>query len=229
MSVELNNGGVDFHLRAETPWMNAENIFALKSVNVQVKIDGEEFTVTKITIYVPVYDMRDLQQGRYSASLSPDGSVIRLKLPSIPFLFYQDAKKFQAREKSRECKQTVTAHRKVVSKMISDEKKGVKTVSLMLDDESVNNSQFNEGKADELALVRRVRRCAQAWKHNGEKFTQEFTYVTYEVVVDGTEEKLDYMNKAVDELSGILSSKLEIEDEDPDEHEEDDGSMDDDE
>ncbi len=124
----------------------------------------------------------------------------------------------------------MTAHRKVVSKMISDEKKGVKTVSLMLDDESVNNSQFNERKADELALVRQVRRCAQAWKHNGEKFTQEFTYVvTYEVVVDGTEEKRDYMNKVVDELSGIVSSKFEIEDEDPNEQHEDDGSMYDDE
>jgi hypothetical protein len=206
----------EISLRTETPWKNDEQIFALRSLNVEVKVEQEEFTVTKITIYVPVFDVRDLQQGRYSASLSPDGGKIILKVPSVPFLFYQDAKKFQAREKDRVCEQTVTAHRKVVSKMTADDKKGTKTLVLILDEETVNNSHFNEGKADELALVRRVFRCAQRWKHNGEKFQQEFTYVTYEMVCDDSEEKLDHTSKGVDELAGILSSKLDFEDDDSD-------------
>jgi hypothetical protein len=213
----FNDGSYEFPLRAEAPWTNAEQIFALKSLDVQVKGSNSELlAVTKITIYIPVYDMRDLQQGRFSATLSPDGSKILLKMPSIPFLFYHDAIKFQAREKDRECSQTVTAHRKVVVKMAADDgKRGIKTVVLcMNDNETVNNSHFNEGKPDELSLKPRVFRAAQAWTHNGQKFKQEFTYITFEMAVDDSDEKLDHMNKKVDDLTEILLSKLDIEDDD---------------
>jgi hypothetical protein len=217
MPTSDENVGYEIPLSTEAPWTNAEQIFALKSLDVQVKGSNSELlAVTKITIYIPVFDMRDLQQGRYGATLSPDGSKIILKMPSIPFLFYHDAIKFQAREKDRECAQTVTAHRKVVVKMTADEgKRGIKTVVLcMNDDETVNNNHFNEGKSDGLSLKPRVFRAAQAWTHNGQRFQQEFTYITFEVAVDDSDEKLDHMNKKVDELTGILLSKLDIEDDD---------------
>jgi hypothetical protein len=47
----FSDGSYEFPLRAEAPWTNAEQIFALKSLDVQVKGSNSELlAVTKITI-----------------------------------------------------------------------------------------------------------------------------------------------------------------------------------
>jgi hypothetical protein len=167
--------------------------------------------VTKVSIYVPILDVRDFQQDRYSASISSTGESIDLIMPSIGTLFLNNPTKFQKRNNAP--LQTVTAHQELVAAMRADSSLCVKTLSLVVQNGTVNNQFFNDGKKGDRDLVPHVTRMAIGWKHSGENYDQQFQYVYFEMVLDGSEAPLDH-KKATDELSGIFKSKLTIETED---------------
>jgi hypothetical protein len=219
-SNKITSSSVEFDLHIEKPWLNPDGILALQSLKVIVRNNGKKYSVTKLSLYVPIVDVRDFQQDRYSASITKDGSTIELVLPSIATFFVNNPTKFQKRNKAQV--QTVTAHQELVAAMRADPSLCLKTMSLVMPNGAcVNNAFFNDGKKSDYDLVPNVTRMAIGWKHNGEDFDQEFQYVYYEMVVDGSEAPLEH-KKSVDELAGIFKSKLKVENEDDDEDDEDD-------
>jgi hypothetical protein len=76
-----------FRLNFDHPWKSPCNgMFAVKGV--QWEDPRTMQVVDKLSLYKPIYDIKDFQEGRYSARLSSDGTGIYCVEPTIPHFLW---------------------------------------------------------------------------------------------------------------------------------------------
>jgi hypothetical protein len=213
-----------YTLDIEDPWNNPEYVLCLLTPEMNVE---ESKCVSKLTLYLPIMDARDVEGQRYGCKIGDGGRSIVLTLPVFPFYMYNYAERFQGRIHGSEA--DTKAHSLVATKILGDPAKATKTVIFDLPEDaparcpagtscplSVNNGYFNTGIADEYMVEQKLFLFGIKWKFAGQPREGKHIFVFYEFVIDGTEEMLTKPKKARDDLSELFAGTLEIEDEDAD-------------
>jgi hypothetical protein len=144
-----------------------------------------------------------------------------------------NSKKFQERILGSSAQED--AHGIASTAISKDKKKQRKTIYLRLPDHApagcpagtplpltLNNTHFNESKADDFDLIPHIDRFGAKWKKDGQKREHVHVFVAFYVMIDGTIRAFKQdKSKAKDPLSALFNGTLNFDDDDSDEDEED--------
>jgi hypothetical protein len=116
---------------------------AIKGVNFEDSKTKQ--VVDKLSIYMPIIDIKDYSEGRYSARLCQDGGGIIISEPTIPHFFWEDPDEIQSLvDGTNVCTVTRLAYRVIATRV--QETKEIRTheVEYRFDkDITCNNEFFN--------------------------------------------------------------------------------------
>jgi hypothetical protein len=78
-----------FRLDFERPWRSPCNgMIAVKGIQWEDPTTRQ--VLDKLSLYKPIFDIKDFQAGRYSARLAQDGSGVYITEPTVPQFFWSD-------------------------------------------------------------------------------------------------------------------------------------------
>jgi hypothetical protein len=224
IDTSSENEGLVFEADLKDPRKNPEGMFIVHTPSARV---SDTLVVGRLTIYVPIHDIRDFQAGRFKASLTEEGDRIVFRVPSIPYFMWKVVRKegmddsyaVLQQEDLRSgsiCQNTVASVAAAATKIEGLDNLLLKVVTLTMpqihrENVTLNNEHFNKGQEGTMNLTGRLRRAGSTVKGQ----TQTHAFVWYSVAIDGTDQKLRNVkvNSEEEELAKALNSTLFIDDE----------------
>jgi hypothetical protein len=180
-------GEEEYDLDIERPENNVNGIMVVKGSEIIV---GGKEVVDALTIYKPLYDVRDYKAKKVKASLLADGTGITVTEPTVPFYFIQNAGQIYDLEGAKACESTARTHAIAATGIKTNNNRQIKQVTLKFPDGiTCNNDNFNKSttKDGSLKLKNNLRMMpVQMDKDDkGDPITTTIAFVFWKVSIDG--------------------------------------------
>jgi hypothetical protein len=179
----------EFQLNIQQPHCNQGGIYPVLAN--EVKVDDE--LVSKMTLYLPINDLRDYNSGRFRAVLLRDYTGVAVTMPTVSRFLYENADAVQSNEAKGD-ERTKEAHQVQAVSLLGNEMGQVKKVTYRFSGESMtcNNKTFNDEATGDFNLVPKLRvlNIETGKRADGKHIKQLFFYVFWEMAVDGETRRL---------------------------------------
>jgi hypothetical protein len=193
-NMDVSSNSIKLYL--EETWKNPPDILVL--IGKRSKKNNEEMA-TRIDLYVDIDDLRDYQAGMYSLEWISDGSKLLRTKPSIPMYKWKKVSTLHQEEDATLAETKILEQHKVLSTKLSIEPNLNKcqTTLVLPDGIRVSNEAFNgtvtgSGTKFEGTLGRSA---IKSKDNKGNDVYQTFYHVRYSMVVKGTTELTENVNK----------------------------------
>lgn len=211
-------------LQASNPYMidldqPHRNDYLVPLKGVEVEDAGGGIVGDKITVYLPVTDLKDKEEGRFKAKLSNDGRYFILNMPSVPDYFVR-AKDIQrdAVTNPMFCEATDKTHRIMQTKLltVSPDRPSERTIERKFEfpilpgnqKMTCNNNRFNVVESGDKTSLQMKEGFVINWTDMYDKkkkrLYQLLPYVYWEMAVDAQGKR----TKEADQPSFDLATQL---------------------
>jgi hypothetical protein len=201
---------VEYSLNLEHPERNQGGIFPV----VARDIDSKSELIDKLTLYLPILDIRDYKDHKYKAGLLGDFSGVVVKMPSVPnFLFGDVAQMHNLEAVSNLCVPTQKAHKVHGYAINANELCQVKEITYKSPKGmTCTNKHFNEKENGGCSLVNSLRlfKAVVGWDSTVNKeIKQKIIFCYWQMPVDGETRRIEETSVIdTDGLGDVLQGML---------------------
>jgi hypothetical protein len=192
----------EYELDYQRPENNVHNLVCVKGL--EIKLKGGE-VVDALTLYCPIVDIRDYKKKKYSASLLPDGSGIRLMVPTSPRFLFDHVSEIHALEKEDECEKTKLRHAVASKDIKKNKRRQTKYLMLRFPGRVVCHNKHFNGTRTDMKLKGRYRMVQVDIDEVDDKQNPVYVaqpYLVFKMVIDGVKRSVESEDDETDSEDG---------------------------
>jgi hypothetical protein len=201
-----------YTLNIREPWKNPEHILVL--LGERSKKNDKEL-ISRLNIYVPVLDIRDYNEGLYSASISADGSCINISKPALAMYQRKKASTIYNTHAGDDKEDKIFEQHEVVCATLAANKNhnSRHIVFQLPSNTKVTNECFN-GTSNSLDLSQNIFTVKVKCTFKGTEVVQQFFFLRYSMGLRGTTEAKNISTDSTEEeeLAKLLGGMVVEED-----------------
>jgi hypothetical protein len=200
-------------LNVEHPHKNSHWILPIKSSSI--KVGDDKAVVEALTVYMPVFDSRDIMKKKYQATLLSDGSGISVTIPTLFLAILDQVEEIHALEHHALCEQTKTQHAVAATYVKSKPERLTKTLILKFPRGMTGNNKHFNGKnasSDESILKLknhyRILDIVVGTDEDDDEEIETINFIWWKVVIGEPQRLADESDESEDDYQDALSRRM---------------------